>query len=116
MTYHLRSPNANKKLTTLGPNFSTPSTCQTAPSLHTTPTTDRFRPVAAALADLQSTDLQGDIPDAVCNLTGLKVLRLSNNALTGAIPRCLGNLSQLYKIDLGINKLQGAVSTLKVNF
>ena len=52
----------------------------------------------------------------MCNLTGLKVLRLSNNALTGAIPRCLGNLSQLYKIDLGINKLQGAVSTLKVNF
>ena len=48
----------------------------------------------------------------MCNLTGLKVLKLSSNSLAGAIPLCLGTLSQLYKIDLGGNKLQGAFSTL----
>ncbi|KAI3750526.1 hypothetical protein L2E82_21166 [Cichorium intybus] len=61
--------------------------------------------------------LSGEIPEAICNATYLKVLDLSNNQLTGRIPRCLieygGSLGVL---NLGNNSLSGRIEGIFPSF
>ncbi|TYH63963.1 hypothetical protein ES332_D07G233500v1 [Gossypium tomentosum] len=46
--------------------------------------------------------LKGEISSAICNLTSITVLDLSNNSFSGMLPPCLGNLSK----SLSVLKLQ----------
>ncbi|KAI3507332.1 hypothetical protein L1887_22300 [Cichorium endivia] len=61
--------------------------------------------------------LSGEIPEAICNATFLKVLDLSNNQLTGRIPRCLieygGSLGVL---SLRNNNLSGRIEGIFPSF
>ncbi|XP_047956635.1 receptor-like protein 33 [Salvia hispanica] len=59
--------------------------------------------------DLSSNHFQGEIPDAIGNLTSLYLLNLSHNSLTNAIPRSLGALTELGSLDLSSNKLTGRI-------
>ncbi|KAL1542392.1 hypothetical protein AAHA92_26492 [Salvia divinorum] len=59
--------------------------------------------------DLSANRFQGEIPDAIGDLTSLYVLNLSHNSLTDAIPRSLGALTELGSLDLSSNKLTGRI-------
>ncbi|XP_061955006.1 receptor-like protein 7 [Populus nigra] len=41
--------------------------------------------------DVLNNELNGEIPEGICNLSSLSVLELSNNNLSGKLPQCLGN-------------------------
>ena len=56
-----------------------------------------------------SAGLSGDFPPEVGNLSQLRVLGLSGNALTGPIPPSLGQLSQLTALMLCDNALSGSI-------
>ena len=53
--------------------------------------------------------LTGEIPPEIGQITGLIVLKLSNNQLTGSIPSEIGNLTGLKKLELRFNNLSGNI-------
>ena len=55
------------------------------------------------------TQLTGEIPSELGNLTDLKWIELHDNQLTGEIPSELGSLSNLQELYLGLNQLSGEV-------
>ncbi|KAM1988167.1 hypothetical protein ACFX15_035336 [Malus domestica] len=59
--------------------------------------------------DLSSNNLQGQIPEEICNLILLGTLNLSMNQLTGKIPSKVGNLRWLETFDLSHNHLSGEI-------
>ena len=52
---------------------------------------------------------EGEIPEAIGNLTSLYLLNLSHNSLTDAISSSLGALTELGSLDLSSNKLTGRI-------
>lgn len=54
-------------------------------------------------------DLQGKIPDALCNATSLKVLDLYGNNFVSPIPSWLVGFPDLLYLDLGSNKFSGQI-------
>ncbi|XP_027922965.1 receptor-like protein EIX1 [Vigna unguiculata] len=61
--------------------------------------------------DLSSNNLQGNIYDALGNMTSLVILDLSYNQLEGPIPTSLGKVTSLVILDLSHNKLEGSIPT-----
>ncbi|XP_061999324.1 receptor-like protein 34 [Rosa rugosa] len=61
--------------------------------------------VKTGLLSLSSNNLNGIIPESLCNSTSLKVLDLSNNSLSGTIPRCLTTMTTLAVLNLRRNNL-----------
>ncbi|XP_076941693.1 receptor-like protein EIX2 [Bidens hawaiensis] len=59
--------------------------------------------------DLSSNKINGEIPDVLMNLVGLKSLNLSRNQLIGHIPMMIGNLSQMESLDFSMNMLSGRI-------
>ncbi|GKV22023.1 hypothetical protein SLEP1_g31926 [Rubroshorea leprosula] len=59
---------------------------------------------------LSNNNLQGSIPESICDATNLQVLDLSNNSLNGAIPQCLNEMESLNVLDLSRNNLSGNIS------
>ncbi|GLT55695.1 hypothetical protein SLA2020_287910 [Shorea laevis] len=59
---------------------------------------------------LSNNNLQGSIPESICNATNLQVLDLSNNSLNGTIPQCLNEMESLKVLDLSRNYLNGNIS------
>ena len=51
--------------------------------------------------------LIGFIPDEICDLVNLTVLKLSNNCFKGSIPKQIGLLTSLKHLSLDRNKLTG---------
>lgn len=64
---------------------------------------------------LDSTNLAGAFPTAVCRLPKLRVLDLSGNKLAGPIPVCLGSLDALRTIAAPRNALSGGLDHLCSN-
>ncbi|CAI9109346.1 OLC1v1009150C1 [Oldenlandia corymbosa var. corymbosa] len=60
---------------------------------------------------LSGNRLDGEIPNELLELEGLKSLNLSNNKLTGRIPEKIGNLKNLESLDLSMNQLSGHIPT-----
>ncbi|KAK4407603.1 Receptor-like protein 35 [Sesamum angolense] len=59
--------------------------------------------------DFSCNNFQGEIPDAIGDLSSLQVLNLSHNTFAGTIPKSLGNLTQLGSLDLSTNQLRGEI-------
>ncbi|XP_049396813.1 putative leucine-rich repeat receptor-like protein kinase At2g19210 [Solanum stenotomum] len=59
--------------------------------------------------DLSSSELSGDIPSSLSNLTALQYLDLSDNDLTGPIPSSLAGFAFLRFLNLTGNKFWGSV-------
>ncbi|KAI3972325.1 hypothetical protein MKW92_035230 [Papaver armeniacum] len=59
--------------------------------------------------DLSRNFLEGNIPEDICLLKGLKMLNLSHNHLHGMIPMNIGNMTGLESLDLSFNKLSGDI-------
>ncbi|XP_048337077.2 receptor-like protein 9DC3 [Ziziphus jujuba] len=59
--------------------------------------------------DFSSNMLEGEIPDSIANLQGIRVLNLSNNILSGSIPSTLGNITMLESLDLSQNRFHGQI-------
>uniref|UniRef100_A0A0E0AB98 Receptor kinase-like protein Xa21 n=1 Tax=Oryza glumipatula TaxID=40148 RepID=A0A0E0AB98_9ORYZ len=59
--------------------------------------------------ELESFDLDGQIPPCVANLTFLTRINLADNQLSGEIPRELGQLNKLQYLNLSSNKLRGKI-------
>jgi hypothetical protein len=57
--------------------------------------------------DLSMNQLSGGISPELANLTNLLVLNLASNQLSGGIPSELGNLPNLEQLDLSSNLLSG---------
>ncbi|KAL8521543.1 hypothetical protein ACS0TY_011895 [Phlomoides rotata] len=62
-----------------------------------------------ASIDFSSNNFQGEIPDAISDLSSLYLLNMSHNALSGAIPKSFGKLRQLGSLDLSVNQLRGMI-------
>ncbi|XP_027925463.1 receptor-like protein EIX2 [Vigna unguiculata] len=63
------------------------------------------------LLDISNNNLQGNIYDALGNVTFLVTLDLSYNQLEGPIPTSLGKVTSLIELDLSQNKLKGSIPT-----
>ena len=62
--------------------------------------------------DLSNTPLpNGQFPEYLRRLRGLKYLNLSNTGLTGPIPVWLGELKELEELDISFNKLTGELGS-----
>ncbi|XP_024924367.3 receptor like protein 27-like [Ziziphus jujuba] len=59
--------------------------------------------------DFSSNMLEGEIPESIGGLQGIRVLNLSNNILSGSIPSTLGNITVLESFDLSQNGLHGEI-------
>lgn len=59
--------------------------------------------------DFSNNVFEGEIPEAIGNLTSLYILNFSRNALTGPIPSTFGNLIHLESLDLSKNILSGEI-------
>ena len=59
--------------------------------------------------DFQGNQLSGTIPSSLSNLAGLEILLLYGNRFTGTIPSSLGNLSDLVELNLSSNDLTGVI-------
>ncbi|KAL0435129.1 UNVERIFIED_CONTAM: Receptor-like protein 53 [Sesamum radiatum] len=59
--------------------------------------------------DFSCNNFQGEIPDAIGDLSSLHVLNLSHNTFTGTIPKSLGKLTHLESLDLSTNQLIGEI-------
>ncbi|KAH6769317.1 hypothetical protein C2S51_014653 [Perilla frutescens var. frutescens] len=59
--------------------------------------------------DFSSNNFQGEIPNAIGDLSSLYLLNLSHNALNGSIPKSLGKLRDLGSLDLSQNQLTGTI-------
>ncbi|MED6137821.1 hypothetical protein PIB30_068627 [Stylosanthes scabra] len=62
-------------------------------------------PRVFVIIDLSENKFEGEIPDVIGELQGLRDLNLSHNRLVGHIPRSLGNLTYLESLDLSSNML-----------
>ncbi|GJV59762.1 outer envelope protein 61-like protein [Tanacetum coccineum] len=59
---------------------------------------------------LQSNLIRGPFPPAICNISYLSFLDMSNNNFDGEIPQCFGNIiSSLAMINLGNNSFHGTI-------
>ena len=61
------------------------------------------------VVDFSSNGFEGEIPDSIGSLQGLRVLNLSNNFLSGEIPSSLCNITKVESLDLSKNKLSGEI-------
>uniref|UniRef100_A0A0D9UWT9 Receptor kinase-like protein Xa21 n=1 Tax=Leersia perrieri TaxID=77586 RepID=A0A0D9UWT9_9ORYZ len=68
---------------------------------------DRRMPKRVAALTLPSSDLAGELPPAIGNLSFLQSLNLSFNNLHGEIPPSLGRLQRLQTLDLVSNSFSG---------
>ncbi|KAI3874764.1 hypothetical protein MKW98_019337, partial [Papaver atlanticum] len=59
--------------------------------------------------DFSNNVFEGEIPEAIGNLTSLYILNFSRNILTGPIPSTFGNLTHLESLDLSKNMLTGKI-------
>ncbi|KAG8094591.1 hypothetical protein GUJ93_ZPchr0012g20286 [Zizania palustris] len=59
--------------------------------------------------DLESFDLNGQIPPCISSLTSLTRIHLPNNQLSGQIPSELGQLNRLEYINLSSNSFSGVI-------
>jgi len=59
--------------------------------------------------DLGGSELTGEIPPGIGNLTNLERLYLHQNQLTGYIPQEIGDLTNLTELDLSNNQLTGII-------
>ncbi|CAK7357321.1 unnamed protein product [Dovyalis caffra] len=59
--------------------------------------------------DLLCNKFEGEIPEVIGNLKGLRLLNLSNNIISGLIPSSIGNLAKLEALDLSHNNLSGEI-------
>ena len=59
--------------------------------------------------DFQGNQLSGTIPSSLSNLAGLEILLLYGNRFTGTIPSSLGNLSDLVELNLSSNDLTDVI-------
>ncbi|KDP34613.1 hypothetical protein JCGZ_11136 [Jatropha curcas] len=59
--------------------------------------------------DISCNKFEGEIPELIGILKGLRSLNLSNNALTGHIPLSIVNLTNLESLDLSRNMLSGPI-------
>ena len=59
--------------------------------------------------DFSYSELTGEIPSEIGNLTNLQVLNLSSNNLSGEIPPEIGNLTNLTHLYLNENQLTGEI-------
>ncbi|KAL9255545.1 Receptor-like protein [Drosera capensis] len=74
------------------------------------PNSTLFELVHLQALNLADNNFRGEIPEAFCNATSLKVLILPSNRLSGKIPPCLFNLSSHLEIlDLDHNDLHGTI-------
>lgn len=63
------------------------------------------------LLNLNFNNLSGGIPKQIGNIKDLKYLYLSLNHLSGSIPSEIGNLNKLEQLYLGSNELTGSIPT-----
>ncbi|KAK3440395.1 hypothetical protein EUGRSUZ_B00674, partial [Eucalyptus grandis] len=61
------------------------------------------------------TNISGNIPSSIGNLTQLAILNFGLNKLSGEIPSSLGKLIQLSYLDLGMNLLSGEIPASLTN-
>ncbi|XP_062114867.1 receptor-like protein EIX2 [Humulus lupulus] len=61
------------------------------------------------IMDLSSNELDGVIPEGLCELVGLHGLNLSHNHLSGNMPKNIGKLKFLESLDLSRNELVGTI-------
>ena len=59
--------------------------------------------------DFSCNSFQGEIPEAIGDLTSLYLLNLSHNSLTGPIPKSIGKMGQLGALDLSVNQLTNTI-------
>jgi Leucine-rich repeat (LRR) protein len=60
--------------------------------------------------EVSNNELNGEIPEVLCNLASLSVLDLSNNNLSGKLPQCLGNKSSTASVlNLRSNSFSGDI-------
>ncbi|KAA8532492.1 hypothetical protein F0562_032525 [Nyssa sinensis] len=59
--------------------------------------------------DLSNNHIEGEIPEGLMDLFGLRSLNLAGNHLEGRIPEKIGNLEQLETLDLSRNRLSGSI-------
>ncbi|XP_060676075.1 receptor-like protein 34 isoform X2 [Ziziphus jujuba] len=59
--------------------------------------------------DFSMNNFEGEIPELIGNLKGLKGLNLSHNNISGHIPQSLRNLTNLEWLDLSSNELSGSI-------
>ncbi|GLU17333.1 hypothetical protein SLE2022_337050 [Rubroshorea leprosula] len=64
---------------------------------------------------LDSNNLSGQIPSSIANLTQLTSLDLSNNQFSGSIPASIGNIRQLTFLNLHSNNLNGQIPSSVAN-
>lgn len=62
-----------------------------------------------AVLFLTGNNLNGTIPDEICDLTNLFFLYLDSNQLSGNIPECIDNLDDLQELVLDYNDLTGNI-------
>ena len=97
-----------------GPNWTYPNWVNNPNWLSDKPL-DEWHGVAADARDrvfglrLWSSQLNGEIPPELGNLSNLEALYLSNNRLSGEIPPELGSLSNLERLSLNGNQLSGGI-------
>ncbi|XP_039017571.1 probable LRR receptor-like protein kinase At1g51890 [Hibiscus syriacus] len=72
-------------------------------------TYDDTNPQRIISLNLSSSNLNGEIPNVIANLTQLQHLDLSNNRLTGPVPEFLANLQFLTLLNLSRNMLNGSI-------
>ncbi|XP_050387172.1 receptor-like protein 7 [Argentina anserina] len=61
------------------------------------------------VVDISSNNFQGEIPEFIGNLKGLRFFNISNNNFNGNIPLGLENLTLLEALDLSQNQLSGEI-------
>uniref|UniRef100_M1CRJ6 non-specific serine/threonine protein kinase n=2 Tax=Solanum tuberosum TaxID=4113 RepID=M1CRJ6_SOLTU len=59
--------------------------------------------------ELYSSEIRGQIPLGIGNLSNLNTLSLSGNDLTGSVPTTLCDLHILQRLGLGLNRLSGSL-------
>ncbi|KAH6787021.1 hypothetical protein C2S52_006573 [Perilla frutescens var. hirtella] len=59
--------------------------------------------------DFSCNNFNGEIPEAIGDLSSLYLLNLSHNALTGSIPKSFGNMASIEALDLSVNQLTEAI-------
>ncbi|MED6200867.1 hypothetical protein PIB30_089460 [Stylosanthes scabra] len=65
--------------------------------------------------DLSGNKFEGDIPDVIGELQGIRDLNISHNRLVDHIPHSLGNLTNLESLDLSSNMLTSEIPTELAN-
>ncbi|XP_057797774.1 receptor-like protein 19 [Salvia miltiorrhiza] len=63
----------------------------------------------SGIIDFSCNNFEGEIPNAIGDLTSLHQLNLSHNALNGSIPNSFGKLRNLESLDLSGNRLTGPI-------